>query len=86
MSRLILFVILFLLLYAMLRILIKSLPGWKKKLEDETKSEELVQDPYCQTYIPKRLAIRKRVSGKDYYFCKKECLKKFIQVKNHNKT
>jgi len=83
MSRLILLVILFLLLYAMLRILMKSISVWRKKSDDETKSEELAQDPYCQTYIPKSLAIRKRISGKDYYFCKKECLKKFIQIKNH---
>jgi YHS domain-containing protein len=44
-------------------------------------SEELVQDPYCQTYIPKGSALKKRVLGKDYYFCKKECLTNFIQNK-----
>jgi len=85
MTRLILFIILFFILYAILRILIKDAPIWRKKLYKETKSEELVQDPYCQTYIPKRSAIKKRVSGKNYYFCKQECLKKFIQVKNHKK-
>jgi len=85
MARLILFIILFLVLYAILRILIKDTPVWRKKLYKETKPEELVQDPYCQTYIPKKSAIKKRVSGKNYYFCKQECLKKFIQVKNHKK-
>ncbi|NWG04958.1 MAG: YHS domain-containing protein [Syntrophaceae bacterium] len=47
-----------------------------------TEPEELVQDPYCQTYIPKKLAIRKTLSGKNYYFCKQECLEKFIHQKN----
>ncbi len=86
MSRLILFVLLFLLLYAILRIFTKGITIGRKKIYEETKPEELVQDPCCQTYIPKRSAIRKRVSGKDYYFCKQECLKNFIQVKNHKKT
>ena len=82
MARLILFIILFLILYAILRILIKDMPARKKKLYKEAEPEELVQDPYCQTYIPKRSAIRRRLSGKDYYFCKQECLEKFIQNGN----
>jgi YHS domain-containing protein len=82
MARLILFIILFLIFYAILRILIKDIPAWRKKLYKETEPEELVQDPCCQTYIPKRSAIRKRLSGKNYYFCKRECLKKFIQNRN----
>jgi len=48
----------------------------------ELEPEELVQDPYCKTYIPKRSALRKRVSGRNYYFCKQECLEKFIQNEN----
>jgi YHS domain-containing protein len=82
MARLILFIILFLIFYVILRILIKDIPSWRKKLDKETETEELVQDPCCQTYIPKRSAIRKRLSGKSYYFCKQECLKKFIQNRN----
>ncbi len=82
MARLILFIILFLILYAILRILIKDMPARKKKLYKEAEPEELVQDPYCQTYIPKRSAIRKRLSGKNYYFCRQECLEKFIQNGN----
>jgi YHS domain-containing protein len=60
----------------------KGIPVRRKKLYRETESEELVQDPYCQTYIPKRSAIRRRLSGKNYYFCKKECMEKFIQNGN----
>jgi len=54
MTRLILFIILPLILYAILHILIKDIPVLRKKLYKETEPEELVQDPYCQTYIPKR--------------------------------
>jgi len=48
-------------------------------------SEELVQDPYCQTYIPKRTAVRKRVGGREYYFCDKECRTKFLHQKKSQK-
>jgi YHS domain-containing protein len=78
MSRLLLLIFLFLAVYYVFRILIKlfSSPNLKTGIGE---SEELVQDPYCQTYIPKGSALKKRILGKDYYFCKKECLTNFIQ-------
>jgi len=69
-----------------LQYLIKVAVGPRKKVSRESEPEELVQDPYCQTYIPKRSAIRKRLSGKDYYFCKQECLKKFIKNGHQEKA
>ena len=36
----------------------------RKKLNRELEAEELVQDPYCQTYIPMGTAVRKRVEGR----------------------
>ena len=79
MSRLILIIILLLLSYSIFRYLMKDMTGRKKKINRESEPEELVQDPYCKTYIPKRSALRKKVSGRNYYFCKQECLEKFIQ-------
>ncbi len=79
MTRLILFIILFVILYAILRILIQGTPLWRKKSSQKMEPEELVQDPYCQTYIPKRSAVRKRIFGKDYYFCTQECFENFIK-------
>ena len=35
----------------------------EKKMDREPEPEELVQDPYCQTYIPRESAIRKRSAG-----------------------
>jgi YHS domain-containing protein len=51
------------------------------KLNRQPEPEELVQDPYCQTYIAKRIGVRKRVAGRDYYFCSQECLRKFLDEK-----
>jgi YHS domain-containing protein len=81
MARFILFIVLLLLLYAILYYLIKDLAVGRKKRSRESEPEELVQDPYCQTYVPKGTAVKKRVKGSDYYFCTKECLIKFLEEK-----
>jgi YHS domain-containing protein len=81
MARYILFALLLLLLYAILRRLINGIFIQGKKLNRQLEPEELVQDPYCQTYIQKRTAVRKRVGGRDYYFCDNECLRKFLEKK-----
>jgi len=81
MPRLILFIFLLLLLYAILYYLIKDMVVRRNKWSREPEPEELVQDPYCQTYIPKQTAVRKRVKGRDYYFCTEECLRKFLKEK-----
>lgn len=39
--------------------------------------DEMVQDPSCMTYIPRRSAQRKIVAGKEFFFCSKECAEKF---------
>ena len=39
--------------------------------------DEMVQDPSCMTYIPRRGAQRKVVGGKEFFFCSKECAEKF---------
>ncbi len=40
--------------------------------------EDLVEDPYCHTYIPLSEAYRASLAGKDLFFCSKECLEKYI--------
>jgi YHS domain-containing protein len=81
MARYILFILLLLLFYAILRHLMNGIFKQGGKLNRQPEPEELVQDPYCQTYIQKRTAVRKRVRGRDYYFCDKECLRKFLEQK-----
>lgn len=81
MVRFFLFILLFLLLYTILQYFVKGVLVWRKRQTAESGPEELVQDPSCQTYIPKRTALKKRIKGKTYYFCTKECLKKFLEEK-----
>jgi uncharacterized protein len=78
MARLIFLIVVVFVLYYVLYFLIKN-PSLRKKVNTRDEPEELVQDPYCQTYIPKGSAVKKRIAGKDCYFCNSECLKKYLE-------
>lgn len=39
--------------------------------------DEMVQDPQCGTYVPRRDAQRKVLQGKEFFFCSSECAQKF---------
>jgi len=38
----------------------------------------LVQDPICQTFIPRRDALKTEKGGQTYFFCSEGCLKRFL--------
>jgi uncharacterized protein len=78
MPRLILFVFLLLLLYIILHHLTKYISVQRKKLNRESEPEELVQDPHCQTYIPKKSALKKRIGGELLYFCNQGCMENYM--------
>ncbi len=42
------------------------------------RGEELVQDPFCKTYVPKSQAIVSDIHGRREYFCSKECRDKYL--------
>jgi len=79
MFRFILLILLLFILYYVLHFLIKDMPSIRKMTHRKSEPEELVQDPYCQTYIPIRSALKKRIAGRDYYFCNRECLKRYLK-------
>ena len=41
--------------------------------------DEMVQDPLCKIYIPKREARRKVINGQEYFFCSEKCYNKFLK-------
>ncbi len=45
----------------------------------------LVEDPVCHTYIPKKQAVSAKIDGTAYYFCSKECRKKYTANKGDTK-
>jgi YHS domain-containing protein len=74
--RLIIFAILAYLLYRILRGFFSS----GQKLRNTKKNgiiDEMVKDPFCNTYIPQRDAKKKIIDGKEYFFCCEECAHKF---------
>ena len=81
MLRLIFFVILGYILYRLL----KSFFGAGRKVyrnSDGTVIDEMVQDPVCKTYIPKRQAVNIVKKGREYFFCSRECAEEFKKIKN----
>jgi len=61
--------------------LLKGLGAGRKVREAGTKREihggQMVRDPVCGIYLPKDIAIRKVIQGKEFYFCSEECKKRF---------
>lgn len=43
--------------------------------------EDLVQDPFCKTYVPKSQAYCKEINGREQYFCSAECCEKYSSEK-----
>jgi uncharacterized protein len=84
MARFLLFAFLLLLLYLLLRYLILDMTVRRKKTSGEPGPEELVQDPYCQTYIPKNSALKKKISGEMLYFCNHECMENYLNKTKKN--
>ena len=46
---------------------------------DQGSFEEMVEDPYCKTFIQKGRAIKASVGGKTYFFCSSECRDRFLE-------
>ncbi|MDD4356772.1 MAG: hypothetical protein PHN98_05925 [Smithellaceae bacterium] len=43
--------------------------------------EDLVQDPFCRTYVPKSQAFVREIDGRQYFFCSRECCEKYLSEK-----
>ena len=58
-------------------VLYRSLFGSSTKLEDPLGTSDMVQDPNCGVYIPKKQAIIEFVHGKESFFCSKKCVNEY---------
>ncbi len=81
MQRLIFFLIIVFVIYYLFKRYVSGIFGPRRRPEPKKKlppiTDELVKDPVCGTYVPKKEAIVYGRKGKLYYFCCKECLEKF---------
>ena len=84
-------IIIGLLLYILYRLLIG--PG-KKKVQGKKQSSAasggevqdiLVEDPVCDTYVPKGQAVQLHHDKQMYYFCSNKCCEMFLKKKGAEK-
>ena len=52
-------------------------PGRRNVAGSEEAGEEMVQDPVCGCYLPKRQALYLSSKGKKIYFCSEGCFQKY---------
>ena len=43
--------------------------------------DEMVQDPVCKTYVPRRDAVKKVIGGREIFFCSEACASKYEKEK-----
>jgi len=84
--RLIIFAILCYILYRVVKSLMlppAGKPGGPSIRPNGTITDEMVMDPQCNVYIPRKEAITAKVAGETIYFCSKECKKKYLEEQRH---
>lgn len=81
--RILLLALLLYILYRFLRKLIQA-PVEKATKYDAPAGhvDEMVQDPFCGTYVPLREAVRRTIGGKDHFFCSESCADLFEKEQN----
>ncbi len=47
--------------------------------QPEVAADELVQDPICKVFIPRRNALVVKKDGQNFFFCSEGCRKKFLK-------
>jgi len=57
--------------------LYRSLFGTSPILDDSAETADMVQDPNCGTYVPKKQCVPKLVRGKEHFFCSKKCAEEY---------
>ncbi len=86
MSRILAGLIIGYLIYWVVKKVAISLGVWPQSAPppdaESTEPDVLVQDPMCQTFIPRKEALTMEKDGKVYFFCSEGCLKRFQRGSN----
>ena len=83
--RFILLAVLFYFLYRLVRGYLGSSQKRRQEFghwtEGETVADEMVKDPQCNTYFPKKEMIPYKIDGKIVYFHNEECKSEYIRTR-----
>ena len=86
MLRWIILIIVGYLIYRFLRGFLAS-PKPPKRNPPREIQDEMVQDPVCKVYLPKRQAVvHTDPKGEMHYFCSTQCREKFIKEKKRSSS
>jgi len=89
MTRLVLLIVLLYLLYRLIKMVIggprleRSREGGKQKKKERIE-DEMVKDPQCGVYVPKREAVTAKVGGEKIYFCSEDCKEAFLETQRRS--
>lgn len=53
-------------------------PNQRERRPSEIKSEDLIEDPFCHTYVPLSQAYKAMIDGNPVYFCSQKCCDKYL--------
>lgn len=71
-------------LYFLLRSILREyLPG-RGRTPALAGKEQMVQDPVCRMYVPKGSAVASDIGGQTYYFCSRDCAQTFAKQLSGN--
>ena len=77
MLRLLIILALLIVLYLILKLVVREF--WGRKGDDQAliDGNQMLQDPVCRAYVPRESAVTVRIGGQTYYFCSKTCADTF---------
>ena len=77
MLRLIVILGLLIVLFFLLRSVIREIWAKRGGPHEITDKDQMVQDPVCHMYIPRASAVASSIGGQTYYFCSSDCAQTF---------
>ncbi|AOY59084.1 MULTISPECIES: hypothetical protein [Desulfococcus] len=80
-----------LIISALVYFLYRKIRSWAGRLDDSRTSvaaveDIMVQDPYCETYFPKREGVPLDLDGKKLLFCSRKCRDAFVAEHSRSST
>lgn len=79
MYRLLIIIGLLIVLYFLLRSVLREYLSGRDGARKLTGKDQMVQDPVCRMYVPKASAVASDIGGQTYYFCSQDCAQAFAR-------